>query len=86
MKKYHAQEGLGNNAENGGSEGACAGTGEAQDQGSSAVEENKEGERVDVGNKESEIRRRQENIRRSTHPVRRPARFKDFVMDNEKRD
>ena len=81
VKKYHAQEDLSNNEDNGRSESTCAGAGVAQDQVSSDAEGNKEDERVDVGNKESEIRQQQENIRRSTRQVRRPARFNDFVME-----
>ena len=81
VKKYHAQEDLSNNEDHRGSESTCVGTGVAQDQVSSDAEENKEDEHVDVGNKESEIRQQQENIRRSTHQVWRPARFNDFVME-----
>ena len=65
----------------GGNEGACKGEGEAQDQVSSDAEENKEDERVDVGNKESEIRQQQEDDCRSIRQVRRPERFEDFVME-----
>ena len=57
------------------------GEGKAQDQGSSHAEENKEDERVDAGKKESEIRQKQENIRRSTRQVRGSAKFKDFVTE-----
>ena len=80
MKKYHTLEDLSYNEDNGGSQSTCAGAGVAQDQLSSDAEGNKEDERVDVGNKESEIHQQQENIRRSTCQVRRPARFNDFVM------
>ena len=69
VKKYHVQEGLSTDADNGGSEGASAAVGKAQDEGSSDAEENKEDERVDVGNKESEIHHQWENIHWSTGQV-----------------
>ena len=81
VKKYHTQEDLSHNEDNGGSKSTCACAGVAQDQVSSDAEGNKEDERVDVGNKESEIRQQQEDIRRSTRQVRRPATFNDFVME-----
>ena len=81
LKKYHAQEGNTSGVENGRSEGACAGAGEAQDKLSSDAQENKEDERVKVDDKGSEIHHQQENVRWSTRQVRRPARFKDFVIE-----
>ena len=82
MNKCHAQEGLSHNADNGGSEDA----GKAQDQESSHAEENKEDGRVDVGNKELEIRQQQDNIRRSTFQVPRSANLRTLLRNNEKRD
>lgn len=86
MNKCHALEGLRHNADNVGSGSAFAGAGKAQDQGSSHAEENKEDGRVDIGNKESEIRQQQENIRRSTCQVRRSANLRTLLRNNEKRD
>ena len=80
VKKYHAQEGPTSGVENGESEGACAGAGEAQDKRSSDAQENKEDERVKVDDKELELHQQQENVRRSTRQVRRPARFKDLGL------
>ena len=58
-----------------GSESAWAGAEEAQNQGSSDAEENKEDEQCDAGHKESEIHEQQENVRKLPLQVQRPARF-----------
>ena len=78
VKKYHAQEGPGGSVENGESEGACADAGQARGQVLSDEEVNKDDGRMGVSDGKPEIQ--QEIVRRSTRQVRKPARFKDFVM------
>ena len=78
MKRYHAQKSP-SDVDSGEEESAqCADEEEIVEKEDERTV--KEDERVEVVNKEAEGHRQQPSLPRSTHHIRRPARFKHFVM------